>query len=334
MNLTKGYCEACSKEVIISFVDKKIKGEIKGKEYVYFGREAKCSECNHLLDSKYVEDFNNIRLEKAYREKNNLISWDLIKKLPKMYGIGKRPLSLLLGWGEQTYTRYYNGDIPTKNYSDTLLKLYNDPHAYLKLLEKNKDILPSEKTYTKSKTAVEKLIKNKPQNISKIDQIAEYLLIYCEDISVYTLQKLLYYVQGFYYAFNETFLFKEDCEAWSTGPVFPSIYNKYKDYSYIPFRKEEKDVDISSLSSCEKIVLASVIRSFACYSGIVLKRFTRSELPWLSTRGKLSQYNNSSRIIHKDKIAEYFKCVKEKYNMLTPNAIDHYSKSLFQQLKS
>ena len=46
----------------------------------------------------------------------------------------------------------------------------------------------------------------------------QYLLYKCEDITPLALQKALYYVQGFYYAFEGRFLFDEDCEAWVHGP--------------------------------------------------------------------------------------------------------------------
>jgi len=37
---------------------------------------------------------------------------------------------LLLGWGEQTFSRYCDGDLPTKQYSEILKKIYDDQHYY------------------------------------------------------------------------------------------------------------------------------------------------------------------------------------------------------------
>ena len=42
------------------------------------------------------------------------------------------------------------------------------------------------------------------------------------------LQKLLYFAQGFSYAFYDKELFNDDFEAWVHGPVIPSIYHEYK----------------------------------------------------------------------------------------------------------
>ena len=49
-------------------------------------------------------------------ENKKVFSKDILRK----YKIGKKPLSKLLGWGEVTITRYINGDIPSKLYSDEL----------------------------------------------------------------------------------------------------------------------------------------------------------------------------------------------------------------------
>lgn len=62
--------------------------------------------------------------------------------------------------------------------------------------------------------------------------VIEYLLDQYEDITPLALQKSLYYVQGFYYAFYNKFLFDEDCQAWVHGPVYPDVYYRYRDYKF------------------------------------------------------------------------------------------------------
>jgi hypothetical protein len=79
----------------------------------------------------------------VYRQNNGIISLEKILEIPRKYNIGKRPLSLLLGWGEMTFSKYCEGDMPTKQYSNILLKIYDDPAYYKELLEKNKDNLKS-----------------------------------------------------------------------------------------------------------------------------------------------------------------------------------------------
>jgi hypothetical protein len=154
-----------------------------------------------------IEDENLKGLYDAYRQKNGIISLEKIREIPEKYNIGKRPLSLLLGWGEVTFSRYDEGYVPTKQYSDILQKIYDDPAYYKELLEKNKANLKSPQAYEKSMRRVKELLGEKENTGSKLDLSIQYLLHECEDITPLALQKLLYYVQGFYYAFAGRFLF-------------------------------------------------------------------------------------------------------------------------------
>ena len=145
------------------------------------------------------------------------------------------------------------------------------------------------------------------------------------------LQKALYYIQGFYYAFYNTFLFIEECEAWVHGPVYRDIYFKYCDYHFDPIVKSQY-FDDSVLSASEKAIFDSVINNLCCYSGKVLEQFTHNETPWLVARGDLPVTEPSKQIISHDNIGTYFKAVKEKYKMTKPNDIRVYSMDMFDSL--
>ncbi|MCR5186573.1 MAG: DUF4065 domain-containing protein [Clostridia bacterium] len=47
--------------------------------------------------------------------------------------------------------------------------------------------------------------------------------------AILALQKMLYYAQGFYKAFTNNYLFDDDCQAWTHGPVYNTIYTEYKE---------------------------------------------------------------------------------------------------------
>ena len=82
-----------------------------------------------------------------------------------------------------TFSRYCEGDMPTKQYSDILQKIYDDPAYYKELLEKNKDNLKSLQAYEKSKRKVQELLGEENKTGSKLDSIIQYLLYKCEDIT-------------------------------------------------------------------------------------------------------------------------------------------------------
>lgn len=331
MKNRKVFCEECRSDVGFIVNDKQMVGTIKGETYNYIGKIAYCIDCESEIYVDEVNDFNLKALYDEYRKKNDIISLEEILKICSKYGIGKRPLSLLLGWGEQTFSRYCDGDIPTKQYSDILKKIYEDPCFYNQILEENKNNFKTEVAYKKSKMTVEKLIGKDSNEKSKINMVIEYLLKQCEDITPLALQKSLYYVQGFYYAFYNKFLFAEDCQAWVHGPVYPDVYYRYKDYKFDPIECNA-EFDDSVFISSEIAILDSVAKNLSCYSGKVLEKFTHSELPWLSARGDLTETESSNQIIHKEDIGKYFESVKKKYDMINPNDIESYAQIMFKQI--
>ena len=327
----KTFCEECRNDVEYTTASVPMTGTIKGKEYHYTGTEARCADCGSLVFVPEISDDNLRSLYNVFREENGIVSLDVICAIPEKYDIGKRPLSLLLGWGELTFSRYCDGDIPTRQYSDILQRIYNEPQFYSELLEANKANLKSQRTYEKTRRAVDALLSVDAPSNSKINTVIQYLLYQCEDITPLALQKALYYIQGFHFAFYRTFLFPEDCQAWTHGPVYRDIYFRYRDYRFDPIEKTTT-FDTSVFSASEKAICDSVINNLCCYSGKILERFTHNEAPWLTTRGDLPDSAPSDRIIEKSVIGAYFDAVKAKYNMVNPRDIKDYAQDMFHQI--
>ena len=331
MNEKTVFCEECRNDVEYIVEEKEMVGTIRGTQYHYVGKEAKCAECGAYVDVEEISEANLKALYDVYRKENGIVSLEKIQAIPERYAIGKRPLSVLLGWGEHTFTRYADGDIPTRQYSETLNRLFDEPEYYLSILEDNKDRIASAQSYEKSHAAAVKLIGDRREIGGKINDVIAYLLNQCEDITPLALQKSLYYIQGFFYAFFGRFMFAEDCEAWAHGPVYRDIYARYADYHFDPISKVES-FDVSVFTAQEKAVLDSVIRNICCYSGKVLEAFTHSESPWINTRGDLPDGASSDRIIDRQMIADYFAKIKERYSMTTPRDIQLYAKDMFANL--
>ena len=327
----KTFCEECRNDVEYTTASVPMTGTIKGKAYHYTGTEARCADCGNLVFVPEISDDNLRSLYNVFREENGIVSLDVICAIPEKYDIGKRPLSLLLGWGELTFSRYCDGDIPTRQYSDILQRIYNEPQFYSELLEANKANLKSQRTYEKTRRTVDALLSVDTPSNSKINTVIQYLLYQCEDITPLALQKALYYIQGFHFAFYRTFLFPEDCQAWTHGPVYRDIYFRYRDYRFDPIEKTTT-FDTSVFSASEKAICDSVINNLCCYSGKILERFTHNEAPWLTTRGDLPDSAPSDRIIEKSVIGAYFDAVKAKYNMVNPRDIKDYAQDMFHQI--
>ncbi len=129
------FCEECRNNVAYTVTEAPMIGTINKTVYHYCGKEAHCADCDALLYAPEINDANLKALYDVYRRENGMIPLEAILAIPKKYGIDRRSLSLLLGWDEQTFSRYCDGDIPSKEHSDILIKLYNDPTYYAEMLK-------------------------------------------------------------------------------------------------------------------------------------------------------------------------------------------------------
>ena len=272
--------------------------------------------CSEELD--VYNDENLKLLYDSYREAHDLISLEKIREIPAMYNIGKGILSSLLGWGVHTFTRYYDGYLPTKQYSDALKKLYNNPSDYRIILEEGKQHL-SEIAYNKSKLALQNLLSIEPTPIMKV---VSYLKRRKMDMSSFRLQKLLYYSQGVSAAFNPEPLFLDPCEAWANGPVYREVYYKNKEGAI-------DNILADLLSTDDKETIDKVLECFGRYDGDTLVLFTHSETPWLEARGHLPSDASLEKIIPLESIKNYFTDVRNRYKMTSIIDMKQYAQELF-----
>ena len=322
------FCENCLDDTEYIIKNIPVIEKFRGHEIKYMKKETFCKECNELV---YVVEINDENLNTLYseaRKVEDLISIDEIKEIMKKYNIGKRPWSKLLGWGDLTITRYLEGFLPNKEYSDKLKSILDDVDEMYNLLEANKNNI-SNVTYNKSMEAIRNLKRNEISadiEYSKLIRVSKYIISKMYDVTPLALQKLLYYSQAFYNMFTEKNLFEDDCEAWVYGPVYREVYDYYKDYKGKGINSDE---DIRLDNYIEEYVVDAVIRYFGCYNTSILVSMTHLEKPWIFSRKGLSDDQASNKIIEKDLINSYFKEVKDKYNIINFVDIKDYSKDLF-----
>ena len=328
--MKKGYCEKCDKLVPYKIKEEKSCFNVKGKTYEYLELVPYCEVCGEIVGTEDVVDENFKRKNDVFRKSEGIITQEEIEEILQKYKIGKKPLSKLLGWGEVTLTRYINGDVPTKPYSEELYKILNDTSYMEELLEKNKDRITAV-AYKNVKNVIKNYNDGKSYKAKNtdIELIAEYIIFKCQEITPLALQKLLYYAQGFYYAFFRDFLYKENCEAWVHGPVYTGIYNKYKNFTFSNI-EQYLDYDISEvLDEDKKALLDIIINSFGYYNGKALEKMTHYENPWIEARKGVPADKKSNNIIQKEDIGEYFLKIKEKYEMINLLEIKKYSRQQF-----
>ncbi len=329
--MSKTFCEICN-ELVEYKIKKRIKEEIINNKIVLFNEfYAICKKCNNEVYVEKLYDQNMLEYSEKVKEINGVITIKEIEKILNKYAIGKKPLSLVLGWGEVTIIRYLEGSTPEKAYSDILKKVLEDPNTLYEYLEKNKDLI-TKVAYKKTLGKIMELKLTEDQ--SKIYLISKHIIAKMEDITPLALQKILYYIQGFSTYFFDKPIFNDNAEAWVHGPVYREIYDRFSYYRYNPISKNEFESynEIDSLNEKELKLIDSVINNFGVYSGKILEKMTHTTIPWEEGRKELSEEEYSSNIIDTDTMKDYFTNIGKKYKMKDVSDISKYASSMFKEI--
>ena len=118
-----------------------------------------------------------------------------------------------------------------------------------------------------------------------------------------TLQKLLYFSQGYSYAFYDRPLFLDDMEGWVHGPVVKSVYHMFKNYKYNPI---DLNFEVDELDKKADDVINYVINKYAKFDAKYLETLTHQQEPWILSRQGLDPEERNDKTILKEDIANYF----------------------------
>lgn len=312
----RDFCTECRKETEYHLQKKDIVKTIRDREYTFGITAAICAECGEEMSIPGLIDKNIREIDEQYRAIEGLVSIEDIEKLMKIYKIGKAPLSLALGFGEVTVPRYLEGQVPSKEYSDVVRAALASPAYMKKKLKENREKI-TDAAYKKAMAAADSL-ESLFSVSEKMLRVIAYVFERLEEVTPLMLQKLLYFIQGIYSALYGRPIFTEDCRAWIHGPVYPEVYDLFRDFKYNPiddarFALLEGTVD--ALTEDEKHVIDLVVNTFGMYGGKVLERITHNEIPWKEARKGYGDSIPSSELLPKERIMEYYVDVNRKYEI-------------------
>lgn len=321
----RDFCIACRKETEYLLQKKDMVKNIRDKEYTFAITVAVCAECGGEMSIPGLMDKNVQEIDRQYRAAEGLVSIDDIEKLMKNYKLGKAPLSLALGFGEVTIPRYLEGQVPSKAYSDIIKAALSSP-AYMKQkLMENREKL-TDAAYRKAMAAAES-IESLFSVSDKMIRVIAYIFEKLEEVTPLMLQKLLYFIQGIYSALYGKPIFTEDCRAWVHGPVYPEVYDLFRDFKYNPIddaRFALLEGTKGALTEDEKRVLDLVVNTFGMYGGKVLEKITHNEEPWMEARHGYGDSIPSSEILLKERIMKYYIAVNQRYGIDTEDGLRTY----------
>lgn len=145
-----------------------------------------------------------------------------------------------------------------------------------------------------------------------------------EPISNKKLNKLLYYMQGWHYAYFGYNIYKNNQlpKAWVHGPVYTDVYHNFKAHGYgnidlLDLSKGDDFVVVDDnlpISTEQKELLSQVLKVYGSKSSFELEQKTHHESPWIETRKGLQPHESSTKNITASLITEYFSSLKDKVN--------------------
>lgn len=140
----KGICPNCEKETELNFVNAIEEIIVRGEAIPTNVEYLKCEDCgSEFGDPSSQKD----PLETAYREyrqRHGMLQPEKIRELREQYGLTQQEISNLLGWGGATLSRYENGALQDEAH-ETILRLIQEPHNLLELIEQKPDVLEEKK---------------------------------------------------------------------------------------------------------------------------------------------------------------------------------------------
>ncbi|MEI9887076.1 MAG: type II toxin-antitoxin system antitoxin SocA domain-containing protein [Rhizomicrobium sp.] len=163
-------------------------------------------------------------------------------------------------------------------------------------------------------------------------QYADWVVDYCATelgapTDPMSLEKQLYYAQGFSLALRGEPLFQEDFEAWTYGPVVRSVWDRYSGSSPIT-QKAHHIFSFSGnpralvLDESTREYLTDLIAFLGRLNALELSRATHNESPWNEARDGLGPRDKSSGLIAKTAMRDYYgTLIEEGENALSRRAL-------------
>ena len=263
----KVYCPYCKKEVEYKIEKRDLK-EFRGIEVNTFENVAICNECNQDLYVNKIEDENNERIYKIYREKANIIKAEDIVKLREKYDISHRELTAILGLGKMTINRYERGGLPTKSQSDYIKLLIENEDKFIeKVNEAYENNNITEKTYKKivsegqeeniSKKRVQENIRRylkevlnrkpdiyngyKSLDLEKVENIISYIASKVKNLTITSLNKYLWYIDMLSFNKRAVAITGLTYQNQKFGPTI--VYKKYDELSLLDDKYQREDIE-------------------------------------------------------------------------------------------
>ena len=172
--VTGGQLELCTEKAEVTF---------RGETIAYEKSFYRCLDSGLEFVDKELENANLKSIYDTYRQNHCIPLAEELTRMRERYGIPSRAMSLILGLGENQYSLYENGTVPSASVGN-LLAFAKDP-AKLKLMLYTARSAFSDKEYNKYLRAIDSSLH--PAYYETVISIFDYVVYnrpFCESVTL------------------------------------------------------------------------------------------------------------------------------------------------------
>lgn len=295
------------------------KATFRKEEYEYTHLAYRCVDTGEQFTTTELDEFNVAQIYNSYRTEYGIPYPDEIKEIRNCYGLSALKMSKILGFGDNQYRLYENGEIPNVA-NGRVLKAIQSPRTFETFVDAAKNSM-AENEYVKIKRRIEEC-----ESQSSLDNVI-YGLIYGDNArgryngyampSVGKLKNvLLFYIEKFKGVFvtqmnkllfyTDFLSFREygqaitglSYKAIQFGPVpvrWDRVYSLIDDVSLVEFEvnsgyvgnklMSEIPCDLSCFTDEQLAVLEKVYETFKNDSTTTISKKSHEETAWAENQG-------------------------------------------------
>lgn len=280
-------------------IKKEINSSVKGIEITIMGHARVLLDTDEEVFDRDVEQGNDEKLFLEYEQRNNLITSEEALKIREELGLSQRGFAALTNLSRATIFQIENGSIPSKKTSDILkgFQEFNLEKIKQRFLESDQS-----KYSQKDFANLNRLVNTKVERslyetaLDVADWFVEQSFITVNSdkeatpITQMKLHKLLYFAQKLFMKKNGKPLFDEDTLAFTHGPYYDSVGNKFRTQRTLvdvtnPTDEREKDLRLhyNEISANAEVsgVLLEIWTKYGRYEAAALRNMTHNpETAW------------------------------------------------------
>lgn len=115
------------------------------EEFKYVHLSYYCEGSGESLTTTELDEFNINQVYNQYRDNHNIVFPDEIKSIKEKYGLSASKMSLILGFGANSYRNYENGEVPSMANANLIQAISEDSNVFRNLVLRSTDLEDGEK---------------------------------------------------------------------------------------------------------------------------------------------------------------------------------------------